>query len=72
MTRKTLSLSRLHTRRTLVGAACALVLSAMLPAAQGQDAAKYPSQAIRMIVPYPAGGATDILARMMASKLQDS
>ena len=72
MTRKTLSLSRLHTRRTLVGAACALVLSAMLPAAQGQDAAKYPSQAIRMIVPYPAGGATDTLARMMTSKRQDS
>lgn len=32
----------------------------------------YPSQPIKFIVPYPAGGATDALARMVAQKLQDS
>jgi tripartite-type tricarboxylate transporter receptor subunit TctC len=32
----------------------------------------FPSQPIKLIVPYPAGGATDALARMMAQKMQDS
>ena len=34
--------------------------------------AAFPSQPIKLIVPYPAGGATDALARMMAQKMQDS
>lgn len=37
-----------------------------------QDASAYPSQALRIIVPYPAGGATDTLARLVAAKLQES
>lgn len=32
----------------------------------------YPSQGMRIVVPYPAGGATDALARMVAQKLQES
>jgi len=32
----------------------------------------FPNQTIKLIVPYPAGGATDALARMVAQKLQDS
>ncbi len=32
----------------------------------------YPSKSIRFIVPYPAGGATDILARAVAQKLTDA
>ena len=32
----------------------------------------YPNQPIKFIVPYPAGGATDALARMVAQKMQDS
>ena len=40
--------------------------------AAGQDASTYPSQPLRIIVPYPAGGATDTLARIVATKLQES
>jgi len=32
----------------------------------------YPNQPIKFIVPYPAGGATDALARMVAQKMQDN
>lgn len=32
----------------------------------------YPSQTIKFVVPYPAGGATDTLARTVAQKLQEA
>ena len=35
--------------------------------AYGQE---YPHRAIRLIVPYPAGGPTDILGRITAQRLQ--
>jgi tripartite-type tricarboxylate transporter receptor subunit TctC len=56
------------TRRAFA-AALGLLAAAAAPA---QDAASYPGQPLRIIVPYPPGGATDTLARMVASKLQES
>jgi len=50
-------------------AACAASLLATPALAQTPA---YPSQPIRIVVPYPAGGATDTLARMIGSKLQES
>ena len=38
-------------------------------AALAQDAANYPNKPIRIIVPYPAGGATDIVGRLIGNKL---
>jgi tripartite-type tricarboxylate transporter receptor subunit TctC len=32
----------------------------------------FPSKPVRLIVPYPAGGATDMMARLVAQKLTDS
>jgi tripartite-type tricarboxylate transporter receptor subunit TctC len=32
----------------------------------------YPSRPIRVIIPYPPGGTSDILARLIGSKLTDS
>jgi tripartite-type tricarboxylate transporter receptor subunit TctC len=52
--------------------ALATLSLALLGAAGAQAQTAYPSQPIKFIVPYPAGGATDVLARMVAQKMQDS
>lgn len=45
-----------------------LAAAAVLPAtAHAQPA--YPSRVVRIVVPYPAGGATDVIARMIGEKL---
>jgi tripartite-type tricarboxylate transporter receptor subunit TctC len=53
-------------REAVAGCGGALALLAGLPALAGS----YPSQTIKMIVPYPAGGTTDLLGRMVADELQ--
>lgn len=50
----------------LVLAALAALSAAVLPAAAQSD---YPTRQIRLIVPYPAGGATDIVGRLVAEKM---
>ena len=47
---------------------CALGALLSVPA----QAADYPNRVIRMIVPYPAGGTSDVLARVLAKKMGDS
>jgi tripartite-type tricarboxylate transporter receptor subunit TctC len=51
-------------REALAGAAVALLVSP----ATSQPA--YPSRTIKMIVPYPAGGTTDLLGRLVADQLK--
>jgi tripartite-type tricarboxylate transporter receptor subunit TctC len=54
-------------RRTILAG---LAASALMPlrTAQAQD---FPSRAIRIVVPFPAGGPTDILSRVIAQKMSE-
>lgn len=54
-------------RRVIVGAVVASALTAFATGGFAQQA--YPHKTIRLLVPYPAGGGADGLARMVASKL---
>jgi len=49
-------------------AAIAMLLAAMPALTQAQS---YPSRPVRLVVPYSAGGATDIVMRIMAQKLPE-
>ena len=56
--------------RILVGAA--LLAAAMLPAfAAETGAGAYPNKSIRLIVPFPPGGSTDAVVRMLTPRLND-
>src|SRR6266851_8178284 len=56
------------TRRSALSAIAAIIAG---PArAQGTQSAPYPDKLIKMIVPAPAGGQTDVLARLLAQKIQ--
>ena len=55
-----------HSRRLLTAwlLGCGLTLGAM--------AQTFPSKPIRMIVPFPAGGTTDIVARILAQRMSET
>src|SRR3954452_3339302 len=51
------------TRRALIAASGALASSPVL-------AQNYPAKPVRIIVPYPPGGATDVLGRLLAPRIE--
>ncbi|WP_158219380.1 MULTISPECIES: tripartite tricarboxylate transporter substrate binding protein [unclassified Achromobacter] len=53
----------------LLAQTCALLFSVLLPFASSSAAEAYPDKPIRMIVPFPPGGASDNLARGLASEM---
>ena len=54
--------------RRLIVAVC---LAIALPAAADLVVPPYPSRPVKLIVPYPPGGGTDVLARLTAQKLTE-
>ena len=57
----------------IVAAACAGLLPIAASYAQNAPAASaYPNRQARIIVPYPAGGPTDVMARVIAQHLSES
>jgi tripartite-type tricarboxylate transporter receptor subunit TctC len=56
-------------RNTMFRALCAVAaMFALATAAQGQD---FPTRPVRLVVPFPAGGPTDLLARTIGQKLTE-
>jgi tripartite-type tricarboxylate transporter receptor subunit TctC len=62
----------LITRRALLAnAAASASLSAGPSLAQTPADSRWPDRTVRMVVPYPAGGSTDVLFRILAEKLKE-
>lgn len=65
-----LSVTRAATAAALLAS---IAVTAVCGSAQPATAADaYPSRRITLIIPYPAGGATDVLGRLLANKLSES
>ena len=59
-------------RRAIAGlAAFGLGLGGVLPSAMAESANDFPSKPITIVVPFSAGGTTDILARLIGQKLTE-
>jgi len=56
-------------RQVMMAGACLAVGSTLLSPAAAQT---YPSRPVKLIVPFPAGSATDMIARVFANEFQES
>lgn len=60
-------------RRLLATAVAASCLAAFaVPAAAQSEAAGYPDKPIKLVVPFPAGGTSDVLGRLVGEKLGEA
>jgi tripartite-type tricarboxylate transporter receptor subunit TctC len=59
--------------RWIAIACCGALLAAPVAAQQtvDADAAAFPNRALRIVVPFPAGGPSDVLARMVGQKMSE-
>jgi tripartite-type tricarboxylate transporter receptor subunit TctC len=56
-------------RRIKVGLVALAALALLLPSEASRAQEAYPTRLVRIVVPYPAGGGTDTLARLLAEQL---
>jgi tripartite-type tricarboxylate transporter receptor subunit TctC len=61
----------MHSIRVLTLAALG-ALTLPIASTVAQDAQNFPNRTVRIIVPFPAGGPTDILARIVAQKMSEN
>ena len=56
----------------LAALAAALALIVVAPTARAQIATAYPDKSVRLVVPFAAGGALDVVARIVGQKLTET
>ncbi|WYX24382.1 tripartite tricarboxylate transporter substrate-binding protein [Achromobacter xylosoxidans] len=56
-------------KRTLLAAACSAIAIGALPLAGAQAQDAYPDKPIRVIMPWAAGGPTDVVGRVIAVRM---
>jgi tripartite-type tricarboxylate transporter receptor subunit TctC len=59
-------------RATLKLAACLALTAAVVASAGVSSATEYPARPIHLLVPYPAGGPNDVIARLIGQKLTEA
>src|SRR3954471_8292626 len=64
----TMKSAPLHLRRM---GKVALAVIAILLAVHGQGRADYPEKPVRLLLPFPAGGAVDFVARLVSARMAD-
>src|SRR5262245_37281864 len=72
MPREDLSSTTMTRRQAVVGAAATAVAATLVAATPLRAQERFPSRTIRVIVPFPAGATTDMLARLFAQRLGET
>jgi len=59
-------------RKSVLALTVALTTLLAAPAASAQDVSGYPDKPVKIVVPFPPGGAADMFARMVGQKLSEA